>query len=395
MRLRLATAAWWGPPKKFDRELEERRVSWLELFYDLVYVIAISRITHHLSLHISLVAFFEYTSLFFLIFWGWVNGSLYHDLHGNEGLRTRLMTLWQMMIIAALAITVDQPTSKPYFNITVVFIIMQLFITYQWWSVGFYDRSHRQYNLPYTILYLTAAALMALSLFVAASWLLWIFPLVIICNYSPPFIAYTLLRRNSMDINLTSSMYERLGLFAIIVFGEVVLGIVNGVSKIEIPDFFTWLNFAVALSIVFSLWWIFFTLVSNRVVKSGFINATKLELLYVPTLLSLGLIAVSFNTMFIDHDELYSLQMILGSAIATFLICISLMLALLEFPEKFQVLRRPVRISLYITAILFLIASFIKIELTATYLLMPVLIILGAEIMYLNSLYYRLAKDNE
>ena len=59
MRLGLSSAAWWGPPKKFDPQFKERKISWLELFYDLVYVIAISRITHHLSSHISVNGFFE------------------------------------------------------------------------------------------------------------------------------------------------------------------------------------------------------------------------------------------------------------------------------------------------------------------------------------------------
>ena len=104
MSLQPLTSQWWGPPKRFDVQEKERRVSWLELFYDLVYVIAIARITHHLAHHVTLGSFLEYAALFVLIFWGWLNGSLYHDIHGNEGLRTRLMTLWQMMILAALAI---------------------------------------------------------------------------------------------------------------------------------------------------------------------------------------------------------------------------------------------------------------------------------------------------
>jgi len=64
MRINIGSSAWWGAPKKFDREIKERRISWLELFYDLVYVIAIARITHHLSHHISIYDFLEYASLF-------------------------------------------------------------------------------------------------------------------------------------------------------------------------------------------------------------------------------------------------------------------------------------------------------------------------------------------
>src|SRR5262249_1796811 len=148
----------------------------------------------------------------------WLNGSLYHDIHGNAGLRTRLMTLWQVLIIAAIAVTIDQPSPTWYFNTTIALMVMQLYITYLWWSVGFYDRSHRRYNKPYTILFLFSFALMFLSFFVPAAWIKVIAVAVIICNYLPPFIAHRLLRSSSMDLSLSSSMAERLGQFTIIVF---------------------------------------------------------------------------------------------------------------------------------------------------------------------------------
>lgn len=387
------SSAWWGPPREFDKQLQDRRVSWLELFYDLVYVIAISRITHHFALHVSLDSFFEYICLFILIFWGWLNGSLYYDIHGNEGLRTRLMTLWQIMIIAALAITVDHISSKDYYNITIVFMIMQLYITYLWWSVGFYDKRHRRYNRPYTILYLFSFALLGLSLVMQGTWLKLLFPVILICNYLPPFISQYLLRRSSLDLDLSSSMVERLGLFTIIVFGEVVLGVVNGISKTHDLNLFTWLNFALALAIVFALWWLFFTLILGREAKKGFLNASLLELLYVPTLISLGLIAVSFTSFFDIHDTEPMMQRLFGYAITTFFVGISLMIDFLEFPATFLVLKRPIRVSLLVTALIFFIITLIPIPLNSMYYLLGVLIILIIEIIYLNSLYYKLSNE--
>lgn len=387
MRINIGSSAWWGAPKKFDKEIKDRRISWLELFFDLVYVIAIARITHHLTLHISISGFLEYASLFILIFWGWLNGSLYHDLHGSEGLRTRLITLWQMMIIAAFAITIGQG-GKTHFNTTIVLMIMQLLITYLWWSVGFYDKSHRRYSRPYVIFFLLAMALMGLSLYVPEQWLKIIVPLVIFCNYTPPFIAHRLLRRASTDLNLSSAMSERLGLFTIIVFGELVLGVVNGISEINVTNFSSWLNFAFAIAIVFALWWIFFTLTSNRETKKGFVNATLLELLYIPTLISLGLIAASFSGLF--DDDHHSLQKVFGYAIAGFLIGISLMMGLLEVPAKYSMIIQPVRRSLAITALIFLITSLVNINVDSLYYLIGVMIILLVEMFYLNSLYYGL-----
>jgi low temperature requirement protein LtrA len=46
----------WGPPKKFDPHFEERRISWLELFYDLV-MLSQFRGSPNLAMHISLVGF--------------------------------------------------------------------------------------------------------------------------------------------------------------------------------------------------------------------------------------------------------------------------------------------------------------------------------------------------
>jgi low temperature requirement protein LtrA len=305
------------------------------------------------------------------------------------------MTLWQMMIIAALAITIDQSPGGSYTNTTIVFMLMQLFITYLWWSVGFYDRDHRKYNLPFTILFLIALGLMGLSLVVDPDWLKLIMPLILICNYAPPFITHRVLRRSSLDLSLSSSMSERLGLFTIIVFGEVVLGVVNGVSLIRAPGFSVWLNFALALSIVFALWWIFFTLTSNREAKKGFIRASILELLCLPTLMSLGIIAACYSWLFKPEDGLKTLQAAFGFALAIFLAGVSLIMGLLEYPEIVRSIMKPVRVSLFVTALVFLVGSMINLNLDTTYFLTAVIIILVVEIAYLNSLYYRLNIDAE
>ena len=390
MRVKTISSAWWGAPRKFDPHFEKRRISWLELFYDLVYVIAISRITHHLAIHMTVNGFFQYACLFFLIFWGWLNGSLYHDIHGNAGLRTGLMTLWQVMIIAALAVTIDQPSPTWYVNTTIVFMIMQLFITYAWWSIGFYDKSHRRYSKPFTVLFLVSLALMTLSLFVPRPWLKFIGVAVIICNYLPPFIAHRLLRKSSLDLSLSWSMAERLGLFTIIVFGEVVLGVVNGISKVNNLNFTAWLDFALAICIVFALWWIFFALMSGRNAKPGFVIASVVELLCIPTLMSLGLIAARFSYLFDSNETDQTLNIVFNCAVGTLLIGINLMISLLDYPEIFTSIRRPVRLSLLVTAVVLVGWSLVNIRLDTHFYLLVTLGILLLEIICLNFLYYNL-----
>ena len=384
------SGAWWGAPRDFTQVERDRSVSFQELFFDVVYVTAIAGITHHLGSHFGWESFLEYAALFGLIFWGWLNGSVYHDLHGHDGLRTRLMTLWQMMIVAALAVVLDRGTEEGYANITYVFLFLQLFITYLWWSVGFYDPTHPRYSWPYTVLYLVAAGLMALTLVTPASWLSVLFPLILICNYLPPFLTDRLLRRDGRGLDLTSSMFERLGLFTIIVLGELVVGVTSGISAAaEGERSIDWVTFCLAIALVFMLWWILFTLVARREPKPGLSVASLLELLYIPALLSLGVIAAAFFTLFDGQHHAVPLQAVFSGAIAAFLLVINLMLSLLTFPDFIHDLKGKMRLSLGLTTGIFLILAVLDLHLPVPYYLALVLLLLGAMILYLNVNYFR------
>src|SRR5215217_4510424 len=159
------TNLWWGAPKNFNERKNERKISWLELFYDLVYVAAIGQLTHQVAAHPSWRTAGYSFLLFALIFWSWVNGSQYYDLHGSDSIRTRLLTFWQMLAVAAVAITIPAVFEGHQQNFAVAFAVIQILITYLWWSVGLYDPSHRVFNKFYTFNYLIAFALLIISAF--------------------------------------------------------------------------------------------------------------------------------------------------------------------------------------------------------------------------------------
>ncbi|MEO8117251.1 MAG: low temperature requirement protein A, partial [Bacteroidota bacterium] len=325
--------SWWGPPKKFSTNDQERKISWLELFFDLVYVIAISTITHEVALHFSVNALLVYFYLFVIIFWGWLNGSLYYDLHGTEGLRTKLMTLWQILIIAALVITLRIDPAHAAFNSTIVLLIMQIYITYLWWSVGFYDKDHRKLNVPYTLLYLVSFACMLATLFVSETTARILFYLTLLFNILPPFLSYFLQKGRISGLILSSSMTERLGLFTTIVFGELMLGVINGVIALNQLNTETWWMFIISTGIVFALWWLFFTVVSDRRCKGDLLNSSIFELLFIPTLIGLGMLGATFSDLFKSAGtqgiQAAWIMRTFGYSISIFLLGISAMMPLL------------------------------------------------------------------
>lgn len=333
---------WWGPPKKYATNVADRKISWLELFYDLVYVIVISRVTHYLAANPNVIGLLDYSYMFAMAFWSWSNGSVYYDVHGSPGIRTRFMTLWQMMAVGALAATFDSPPELFIFRATIALMCLQLFIAYLWWSVGLYDAEHRKIDRPFTICYLVALAVLALSLAVPMPYKRIVFWFALLLNYLPLVLMAIAMRRRKEEFSISSSMAERLGLLAIIVFGEAILGVVNSVSHLAAGHIVAWLCFGLGILIVFALWWIFFSVVADRQTKKTTWAGLLLLATYIPTLASLGLAGATFPAL-IRHfltdgnSQTSPLQTLFGVSVASFLVCMSGLGGFLVYPAGYEV----------------------------------------------------------
>src|SRR5436190_2161512 len=124
---------WWGPPRNYADKLDSRKISWLELLYDLVYVAVIAQLTEFLASNMYGIGPVYFLLLFCLVLWSWMNGAYYHDTHGNNGIRTRFLTLWQMMAVAAVAITIHDPANGNHETLAISFTVLMIIITYLWW----------------------------------------------------------------------------------------------------------------------------------------------------------------------------------------------------------------------------------------------------------------------
>ncbi len=384
---------WWGPPRKFTSQIADRRISWLELFYDLVYVIAISRITHYLAAHPDGPGLLDYLYLFTIIFWGWLNGSLYHDLHGSPGIRTRFITLWQMMAVAALVVCLGSPPDKIVFRSTIALMVIQFYITYLWWSVGFYDRNHRQYNKPYTVCYLLSLAVLFLTFFTESPFQRILFWIAACLNFLPPFLVISRLRINAEDFSLSASMTERLGLFTIIIFGECVFGVIQGTIGVQQMSTQIWVNFGLGILIVFALWWIFFALLADRKNKPGFLVGQTICLGYIPTLASLGMIGASFSGLFqraLNNPAHGSwITTIYGVSLCVFLLGIVFITRFLNYPEGYDAARRSMQRLLILAGLSMLLLTALFNEMSLFTYLLLVFALLLTLVVVITRIWYR------
>ena len=85
----------------------------------------------------------------------------------------------------------------------------------------------------------------------------------------------------------TDSLVERFGTFTIVVLGEVVFGVVGGLSLAD-HDVGTIATGVIALVVGFGFWWIYFDLVGGRLPKSDGPALANWILRHLPIALSIA-----------------------------------------------------------------------------------------------------------
>lgn len=257
----------WLPPRAHGDVIEDRSVGFIELFYDLVYVVVIARAAHHLAEHLTWRGVAEFAVIFGMIWLAWLNGSLYQDLHGREDGRSRTYIFMQMGIIAVLAVYTADAGSETGGAFALTYTVFLLLLTWMWYTVRRQDADEWASS---TARYLTGMAssvvIVAASIFLPddARVLLWAAFLV-------AWVVFSFSMRRDLgtgDLTATDSTVERFGLFTIIVLGEVVVGVVTGLAEAD-RSFRVLATGLLGLGIGFGAWWTYFDFVGRRHPRSG------------------------------------------------------------------------------------------------------------------------------
>lgn len=259
----------WQPPRPHGEAIVDRRVSPLELLYDLVYAAVIAQAASHLAAHVSASGLFEFTLVFSLTWIAWANGTLYLELHGRSDGRTRTYFFLQIGILAILAVyAADAGAGGRGFALTyTAFLVVMAWL---WYEVRRQDARLRPEFLPDTARYVVAMAVSVLVILVSAflpaqlRFLVWaIFTVAWI-------LLLQLFGRSRIGLGVgmapTDSLVERFATITIIVLGQVVFGVVDGLSQSK-HDVTTIATGMIALAVGFGFWWIYFDVVGGKLPK--------------------------------------------------------------------------------------------------------------------------------
>jgi len=273
----------WQPPRPHGQQPPERIVGPLELFYDLVVVVLIGQATRHLSGHIAWRGFGEYAAVFALVWIAWVNGSLHHELHGRDDARGRSLFLLQILVLVPLGAFIPEAGGGrgAAFALTAGVLFAVLALLWLLAARGDRPEDRRASRLFVTGSFLCAGILVASALLPAGARVLtWG---LLDAAYLAGFGAVVAGAGpgQAAELIVTGALVERFGLLIIIVLGETVTGVVNGLAGEPASP----LTIAVGLLAVvvgFGAWWTYFDFAGHRSPRPGRAATVQWMLSHLP-----------------------------------------------------------------------------------------------------------------
>lgn len=256
----------WQPPRlRREKEGEEKqKATWLELFYDLIFVVAIAQLAHNLSAHVSLEGFTGFVALFFPVWWCWINAIFYATRFDTDDLVDRLLTLLQMAIIASLAVNVHHGLDSSSTGFALAYAASQTVLIIQYLIAGYHVEEARPVSRWFAIGYGISVLLWVVSVFIPIPWRFTLWAVAIILDLATPLTSGALLANLPLS---THHVPERFGLFTIIVLGESAASVVRAVGE-EHWHLSSVIAAILCLLIAFSIWWIYFDNLEGSMVQA-------------------------------------------------------------------------------------------------------------------------------
>jgi len=241
---------------------QHSRVTYVELFFDLVFVFAVTQISHTLLAHFTLLGALQVTLLFLAVWWVWVFTSWITNWLNPEKTPVRLLLFAMMLGGLVLSTSIPAAFEARGLWFAIAYAAMQVGKTTFLWISTPPSRPRTRMNAVRIAAWLSVSAIFWIAGGVMegqSRLVLWAIALVI--EYISPAVRFWIPRYGASSVADWTieggHMAERCALFIIIALGESI--VVIGATFAEL----TWttenvLAFASAFVGSLAMWWIYF-----------------------------------------------------------------------------------------------------------------------------------------
>src|SRR5690348_15372499 len=273
----------WQPPRPHGEAPRERVVGPLELFYDLVVVVLVAQAAHHLAGDLDWHGLALFAAVFALVWIAWFNGTLHHELHGHEDARGRSVFLLQILVLVPLGAFIPEAGGARGVAFAVTAGVLFAVLAVLWLLAARGDSP--EFRRP-SRLFVTGTAACAVVLAASAALpadvrvLTWgLLAVAYLAGFAVMIGSATPVQ--AVALSVTDALTERFGLFIIIVLGETVTGVVDGLAH-EPTNALTLAVGLVAVVIGFGAWWTYFDFAGHRRPRPTRASTVQWMLVHMP-----------------------------------------------------------------------------------------------------------------
>ena len=278
------------PPRlrMLDEDGRERHATWLELFFDLVFVVAVAQLGESLSEHHDLEGFLEFLALFVPVWWAWAGFTFYANRFDTDDLAYRLLCLVGMFTVAALATNVHHAFAGGADGFALAYVSVRLVIVILYARAIRHVERARALAVWYFVAFSAAIGVWLVSLSIGEPAKYWLWALALAIEVSAPLVGWRLIPKAPIH---PTHIPERFGLLTIIVLGESVFAVVVGVvgAQWETESVLTALGgFVVAAA----LWWIYFGFVDSEAVVRTLVGGLTYTYAHFPLIAGIAALGI-------------------------------------------------------------------------------------------------------
>jgi low temperature requirement protein LtrA len=253
-----------SPPQLRTKESEgHRTATWLELFYDLVFVVAVAIVAGRLLGDVTWTGMASFFGYFALLWWLWASHTYYADRYDTDDLVYRLLAAGQMVAIVVIAAALSPNEASSTRAFAFGYAASRILLLVMYWRAYRHVAETRVLVRGYLIGFGAAALVWTASAFVTddARVAFWVVALTI--DLATPWVMRREQARVPLDV---SHLPERFGLFTILVLGEAIAAVIMGLGHSHWAVLPT-LAAALGVGAATALWWLYFDNARGAVVR--------------------------------------------------------------------------------------------------------------------------------
>ena len=294
------THRYWRPAaiRRDEEEGRHRPVGWLELFYDLVFVVIIATLATDLGHHLDGEGVIHFGLQFMAVFWVWNAFTYYTERFETDGLENRVFTFLAILTVAGLAVWAPGGLEGNFTAFVGSYLAARGLNILLWLRAGRYERQFLPIALRFTTGYLIAAAILAASLTTRNDAL---FGLAVVIEIVTP--VFTIRQQDELPPVSRSKWPERFGLFTMIVLGETVADVIHALSTSDAAGHGGLAMIGrgiLSLAVGFTLWWVYFDFIARRPTRPRVAPALAWVYLHLLMLLTITVAGVAMAETLIE-----------------------------------------------------------------------------------------------